>query len=429
MHILVLGINYSPEKTSVAPFTTGLCEHLVSQGHEVNVITAFPHYPEWRIWDGYRGHLYKQERLNDVLVRRVRHFVPSRASNLFQRLAHDFSFALSALIAGLFAGKLDLIYCSSPPPAIALSAYVLSKIYRKPYIMKLTDLASDAALATGILKDGLAARAARSIEEFVYHRAHAVVCLCEGFVGTLASRGIPSEKLQIIPDWADSKKVFPIADATTFRRDNGLTADQFLVMHTGNMGKKQGLINVVRAAELSQDSTDLVWMLVGQGEERATIEQEVRRRGLNNVKMLPLQPADRLAEMYSAADVLLLNQIAATGGAVIPSKLLTYMAAGRSIVAAASDGSEAAKLIRSARCGLIVPPEEPKSLVDAALSLRRDSHLRGELGENGRIFVSRNFTKQRVLDDYERLFRQVVGDRDTGERGNEFESSEATTIG
>jgi len=190
------------------------------------------------------------------------------------------------------------------------------------------------------------------------------------------------------------------------------------------MGKKQGLINVVHAAELSRDSTDLVWMLVGQGEERAAIEQEIMRRGLKNIKMLPLQPADRLAEMYSAADVLLLNQKSGTGDSVIPSKLLTYMAAGRSIVAATSEGSEAAKLIRGADCGLVVPPEDPKSLVQAAASLRQDIDVRTKLGENGRIFVNQKFTKQKVLHDYERLFDQVVGERDKG-----FESPKVTTVG
>jgi len=421
MRILVLGINYAPERTAVAPYTTGLCEHLVNRGHEVIVITAFPYYPEWRVWDGYRGRLYMQERINKVSVHRVRHFVPGRASSLAQRLAHDLSFTISALVVGLFIGRPDVIYCSCPPPTIAFSAYILSKIYRRQYIIKLTDLASDAALATGILKDGAAVRIARAIERFVYRKSHAVVCLCQGFVERLASRGIAREKLQLIPDWADTKKILPIAEATAFRRANGLTTDQFVVMHTGNMGKKQGLINVVRAAELSQDKANLVWILVGQGEERAEIEEEITRRRLKNIKMLPLQPADGLADMYSAADVLLLNQKVTVEDAVIPSKLLTYMAAGRSVLAAANERSEAAQLIRSAQCGFVVPAEDPERLVEAAVSLWQNVSLRQRFGQNGRAFADRNFTKQRVLQDYDVLFRQVT------EKGEEFDGSKKVT--
>src|SRR5437667_6774983 len=154
MRILIIGINYSPERTSVAPFNTGLSEHLAAQGHNVHVITAFPYYPEWRIWDGYRGKLTSKENLNGVQVRRVIHFVPWKASHLIERLMHDFSFALTALIAGLMSGPCDVIYCSSPPPAAALTAYVLSKVKRVPYTIKLTDIASEAATATQILREG-----------------------------------------------------------------------------------------------------------------------------------------------------------------------------------------------------------------------------------------------------------------------------------
>lgn len=404
MRVLVLGTNYAPERTAVAPYTTGLCEHLASEGHQVAVITAFPYYPEWRVWDGYRGRAYQRDRINNVSLLRVWHFVPRRASNLVQRLAHHFSFTLSAFLAGLFAGKFDVIYCCCPPPTLALTAYVLAKIHRKPFVIKLTDLASDAALATGILKDGLAVRLARAIERFVYHKADRVVCLCQGFVEKLAARGIAREKLELIPDWADTQRVYPIAGASPFRRANELTEDQFLVMHTGNMGKKQDLMNVVRAAELSQDTPDLTWLLVGQGEERAVIEEEIRHRKLRNISLLPLQPVEGMAEMYSAADVLLLNQKAAVEDSVIPSKLLTYMAAGRIVLAAVSERSEAARQIRDAQCGLLVPAEDPKALVEAVSLLRRDPARRQRLGANGRVYADLHFRKQKVLQEYGLLF-------------------------
>src|SRR2546421_11564706 len=117
MRMLVVAINYAPERTAVAPFTTGLCEHLASKGHEVTVITAFPYYPEWRVMDGYRGPLFMKGVVNGIPVRRVLHFVPRRASSLLQRLAHDFSYALGAFFSGLFVGPFRLIFFSSPPPA------------------------------------------------------------------------------------------------------------------------------------------------------------------------------------------------------------------------------------------------------------------------------------------------------------------------
>jgi colanic acid biosynthesis glycosyl transferase WcaI len=409
MRVLVISTNYAPERTAVAPFNTGLCEHLASQGHEVIVVTGFPYYPEWRVWDGYRGRLYSKDCVNNIPLRRVWHFVPSRPSSLIQRLAHDLSFTLSAFVAGLFAGKCDLIYCVCPPPTLAFTAYVLAKIKRAPYVIKLTDLASDAALATGILKDGLVIQLARVFERFVYRRAEAIICLCQGFVDKLTAHDITPERLHLIPDWGDTQNIRPIEGESSFRKKNGLPTNQLLVMYSGNMGKKQGLTNIVQAAELSRNEPEIMWLLVGEGEERALLQREILDRNLGSINLLPLQPAESLPQMYSAADVLLLNQRASVEDSVIPSKLLTYMAAGRAVLAAVSEKSEAARQIRRAECGLVVPAEDPAAVVEALLSLRRDPALRAELGANGRAYAEKHFTKQKVLQKYDEFFGRFTG--------------------
>jgi colanic acid biosynthesis glycosyl transferase WcaI len=406
MRVLVLGINYAPERTSVAPFTTGLCEHLAANGNTVTVVTAFPYYPEWRVWDGYRGSLYRREIINGVAVHRVAHYVPHKPSRLIERLAYDISFAVNCFIAALFAGGCDIIYCSCPPPTVAFAAYLLSLIKVAPYVMKLTDIASDAALATEIMKPGLAIRLARAFEAFTFRKAHAVVCLCQGFIDRLKERGVNEERLLLISDWGDTENLRPAEEGQAFRIANQLSSNQFLVFHTGNMGKKQKLINIVDAAECSKNERELRWIVVGQGEERSQLEREISRRNLTNIRLLPLQPAESLRAMYSSADLLLLNQAAAVEDAVIPSKLLTYMAAGRAIVAAVSEKSEAARQIRKANCGVVVPPENPEALVHAVLSLSENAGLRRQLGTNARAYAEPRFTRAGVLHRYDEFFRR-----------------------
>jgi len=408
MRILVLGINYFPERTSVAPFTTGLCEHLAAEGHSVHVITTFPYYPEWRIWEGYRGRLTQKEERQGVAIRRVRHYIPGRASSLLERLLHDFTFTIEAFAAGLAAGGCDVVYCSCPPPALALAAYLLSRIRNVPYVIKLTDLASDAALATGILREGILVRCAQAMETFVYRRAAAVVCLCKDFCERLGRAGVEAERLPVIPDWGDTETIRPEPSDGSFRRANGIGRERFVVLHTGNMGKKQDLRNVVRAATLSQTDPDLLWVIVGEGEERALVENEIKNSGSNNVLLLPLQPAETLSQLYAAADVLLLNQKAAVKGAVIPSKLLTYMAAGHPVLAAAHTDSTASRLVIEAGCGVVVKPEEPASLAEGALRLRADAPLRSAMGANGRGYAERHYTKSRVLDSYDQFFASLL---------------------
>ena len=404
MHVLVLGINYVPEKTSVAPFTTGLCEHLAGLGHRVTVVTAFPYYPEWRVWEGYRGEFYRRESIRGVEVRRVRHFVPREPSKLLHRLAYDLSFTIAAFIAALFTGKCDVIYCSCPPPTVAFAAWLLGLLKRAPFIMKITDLASDAALSTGIMKNSMLLRLARAFERFTCSKALAVVCLCQGFIDRLRERGVSPEKLHLISDWGNSAPVPAGVQDAGFRHAHAIPSTAFLAMHTGNMGRKQDLQNVVRAAQLSRQDSGLLWLLVGEGEERAALEKEILRHELTNIRLLPLQPPETVPQMYAAADALLLNQRSAVEDAVIPSKLLTYMSSGRAVVAAVSHRSEAARQVRRADCGVLVPAENPAALLDGVNELRRAPALRKRLGRNGRVYAEAHFTKDSVLQSYERLF-------------------------
>jgi colanic acid biosynthesis glycosyl transferase WcaI len=408
MRIQLFSTNYVPEKNGMAPFSTGICEYFAEQGHEVTAITAFPYYPAWRVWDGYRGRLFQKEKIRGVTVRRVWHFVPKRASSLLQRLAHDLTFTISVFWGALLAGRADVICCVCPPPTLALAAYLLSQLRGRPYIIILADLASDAAMATGILKEGKIVRWARSIEAFAYGGADKTVCICHGFVEKLTARGIPAEKLTLIPLWGDTQNVYPTADASKFRVAHGIDESTFLIMHTGNMGKKQDLMNVVRAAQRLQQHADIRWLLVGQGEERLVLERYIQEQRVTNVTLLPLQPAETLAQMYCAADVLVLNQRAAVVDSVIPSKLLTYMAAGRAVVAAVSDKSETSHYIDRAKCGVIVQPESPAALAEAVLNLKQACDLRRHLGQNGRAYVQANFTKEKILREYEVLLSRYA---------------------
>jgi len=407
MRILIIGINYDPERTSVAPFTTGLSEHLVSKGHSVRVITAFPYYPEWRIWNGYRRKLTRKEVINGVEVRRVIHFVPWKASRLLQRLLHDFSFAATALIAGVFSGPCDVIYCSSPPPAAALTAYLLSKLKGVPYTIKLTDLASEAATATQILRaNSWAVRVAKAIEGFVYQRAKTVFCLCEGFIEKLRAWGIAPDKMQLISDWGDTEAIRPVPSDGSFREQHGIPPDAFVLLHTGNMGKKQGLINIIRAAQFTRKDERLVWIVVGEGEERTLVENEIRSKGLSNVRLLPLQPRNSMCQMYAAADVLVLTQTTQVKDSVIPSKLLTYLAAGRPVLASVNIASEAARLVNRAQCGIVVSPEDPQAIARGAHTLYSDAVLRSSL--SGRSYAEAHFTKAQVLSAYDRYFENLM---------------------
>jgi colanic acid biosynthesis glycosyl transferase WcaI len=183
---------------------------------------------------------------------------------------------------------------------------------------------------------------------------------------------------------------------------------KFLQIYDRKHANKQNLVNAVRAAEYSQGEAALAWALVGDGEERAALEAEIAHRGLGNIRVLPFEPPEALPQLYAAADILLLNQAAAVEDAVIPSKLLAYMAAGRAIVASVSENSQAAQLIRQASCGVIVRAENPGALADAVLMLRGAPATRSLLAANGRAYVEQHFTKMSILAAYDEFFLNVL---------------------
>ncbi|MQY59460.1 MAG: WcaI family glycosyltransferase [Clostridia bacterium] len=407
MNILVMGMNYAPEKTAIGPFTSCLCEYLADRGHEVTVVTAFPHYPEWRIHDEYRGKVFLRERINGIAVYRSYVYVPSKPNTL-QRIAYDSSFSLSAFVSGLLVWEVDVIVCISPPLQLGLMAYILGKIKGVPFFFHIQDLLPDAAVNVGMLKDRRLVGLAYRLEEFVYQKAAAIGVISSGFAKNLYSKGVPKSKVYYLPDWIDIDFIKPLDRNNIFRKQNNLHESDFLVMYAGNIGKKQALETVLDAASILRRQKDIVFFIVGEGAGKAALVNKAEEMNLSNVRFFPLQPTRMLPCMLSAADVLVLTQQAGITDICLPSKLLTNMASATPIVAGVNDGSETARAIRDAEAGLVVAPENAQAVAGAILRLHSSSQLREELGTNGRAFVSEHFEKSKVLKKFERLLQAIV---------------------
>lgn len=410
MHLLAMGMNYRPERIGIGPLTGEMCEYLVSQGHRVSVATAFPHYPAWKIQEGYRGRLFMRENINGVEVHRSFVHVPGKP-NAFQRVLYDSSLSLSAFLSGLSVGQVDLILGILPPIQLGVMAGLLSMLKRASLVLLVQDLALETALAVGMLKNPLALKLGRAMEKMAYRRAEKIIVICRGFADNLRAKGVPGSKIVILHDWVDVNFIRPLERNNAFRQEHQIGEEQFLVLHAGNMGAKQGLMNVVEAAGQVRDG-NIQFILVGDGSQKSSLMAEAERRKLDNIKFLPLQPHPMLPHMLSAADVLLLNQGQEIVEAVIPSKLLTYMAAGRPIIAAVHPDSEAARLVREADCGLVVSPARAEELVRAVNHIKGNPHLQERFGRKARAFAEQNFARHLLLERYEKLLVELASRKD-----------------
>lgn len=391
MRVLIAGMNYDPEPTGIGPYTTGLAEHLAGRGHEVVVSTTYPHYPHWH-WQ--HGPEVRVERRNGVEVRRARVILPRRGSAPW-RVAYDSSLA-GVTVANAFGIRpADLVLCVSPPVQVAFAGALLARRWRAPLLLLVKDLPLDAALSVGLMRPGAAHRAGRWLERRAYALAHRIVVISRRFQAALSAQGVPDAKVVEIPDWVDLERIRPAPAGVDARTRLGAAGDDFVVLHAGSMGAKQALASAVAAAGLAGDPVRLA--LVGDGPERPSLEALAGPA----VRFLGLQPEAEFRPLLTAADALLVSQRAHVRDSVAPSKLLTYMAAGRPVIAAAHADSAAAHLVREAGCGVVVVPEDPAALACAMRALGADAGRRRALGEAGRRFAEARFERGDVLARWE----------------------------
>ena len=372
--VLVVGINYAPEHTGIAPYTTQAAEHLARLGHDVRVLAGVPHYPHWTVPPPYRRHLRVDEvRREGVPVRRLRHHVPARQSAL-RRGAYEATFALQVAASSPGAGRAgwrpDVVLTVVPSVLGALAAAGLARRAGAPLVVWVQDLMGRAAAQSGIAGGGRVAAFAGAAEAAVLRRAAAVVVLNRAFADHVVAAGVPPGAVTVLPNWTHIAP--PTRDRAQVRAGLGWSDERVTVLHSGNMGLKQGLEHVVAAARLAhRRGLPLRFVLMGDGSQRARLAAAAA--GLPTLEMRPPVAEDGYSDVLAAADVLLVHERPGVVNMSQPSKLTSYLVAGRPVLAAVDGTGTAADALRASGGGAVVPSGDPAALVRAALDLAVES--------------------------------------------------------
>jgi putative colanic acid biosynthesis glycosyltransferase WcaI len=411
VRILFLGINYWPEKTGIAVFNTARCEYLASCGHEVTICSSFPYYPEWKVAEAYRGKLFQREFHNGVEILRSVAYVPASVTSI-KRIFHEASFVATSALRALTHRRPDVIVVVSPPLALSLSARLLSRLWGVPYVFHVEDLQPDAAADLGMLKHRRIIRALYLIERAAYRRAALVSTLTQGMRHRILSKGIPEKKVVVFSHWADQTLFeVPLTGGGKKFRDAAGLPDKFIVLHSGNMGVKQGMEVILEAARRSRDKREIVYLLVGDGAARPKLQEKANAMRLDNVRFLPLQDEDMYFEMLAAADLCLITQLRSVADIAFPSKTVTLLTAGRPIVASVTQNSQVAQVIKEASAGVVTEPEDPEALLAGITRLKNDESYRISAGRDGRSYARRVWDQAEILPAMERKLIQLVGVR------------------
>ena len=397
MKILFLGINYWPEQIGIGLYSGDMCTTWAAMGHEVRAIVAAPYYPAWQVFDGYAGKGWSRSVERGVDVTRCPIYVPARPTGL-KRIVHHLSFFCSSLFAMLGAairGRPDIVFTAAPSLIATPIAWLAARTGGAKCWLHVQDFEVEAALATGLVGQGPAARLGTWFERTVFALFDRVSSISPQMCRKLREKGVPSGKIYELRNWADIQAIVP-RESSPYRDEFGVETPHVL-LYAGALAAKQGLEVIPQAARLLSSRKDVTFVVCGEGPSRPALERAATE--LPNLRIYPLQPKERLNDLLALATIHLLPQRGDAADLVLPSKLANMLASGRPVIACAKPGTGLASEVEGA--GLVCEPDDPEALSAAIETLLDDAELRAQLGEVARERAVERWSRQQILERFE----------------------------
>jgi len=422
MKILQYGINFHPELTGTGKYTGEMARWLAQLGHDVDVVTAPPYYPEWKVSQGYSAATYQREAMDHtrdrVQIMRCPLWVPGRVTGA-TRLVHLLSFAMTSVggLAWAFARKPDMMFVVAPTFFQVPVALLFAKLTNTPCWLHIQDFEVDAALAMGIVKGGQnkaswSRRAAWALESFFLKRFDRVSTITPAMMERLTRKGVKPERTVLLPNWVGLKHIQPLPREQSMRRELGIGDDDVVVLYSGNMGEKQGLELLIEAATLLKEKPHIKFVLAGTGSARDRLEQASVQLG--NVRWLPLQPFERLGQFLAVADIHVLPQRADAADLVMPSKLTGMLASGRAIVGTATAHTQLGKVLNDV--GVRVDPGDAEAVARAIEVLAGEPDTRADMGRLARRYAEETLDQDHILNQFVREVQSLLATQTEDER-------------
>jgi glycosyltransferase involved in cell wall biosynthesis len=402
MRILLVTTCFLPEPHRLlAELATTLHE----RGHHVAVLTGFPHWPAGKLYPEYKIRLFAAEEIESIPIYRVPMY-PDHSSSALKRMVNAMSFALSAtLVAPWRLPRFDVIHAISPLFTM-LPAWLLSRIWRVPFTYDVEDMFPESLASTGMLSNPLILGLIGQFAKVMYGRAAAIRVVSPGFRLNLERKGVPPERIHVISNWVDTE-LYRALPHNHLVEDSRLQG-KLNVMFAGNVGLAQGLEVVLRAAQLLTD-LPVNFVIVGDGVDLPRLKRIQDQERIGNVIFLGRFDPEEMPLILCQADVLLAHlRDDPLFRVTIPHKILTYLAAGRPILAAVTGDS--ADIIRNTSAGVVCEPDNPQTMATAVRMLYSLPRTRLEqFGYYGRSAACSMYSKEHLIAEVDAMLREVVG--------------------
>ena len=398
---------FAPEMGALPNRLAPLTRHLGAHGHQVFVATGMPNYPRGQAFPAYRGKRFVSEELEGATVLRRSYFTTARNVSKRAQLLSYLSFLPAVMRAGWRAGRVDVVFVTSPPIFPALPAILLAKLRRAKLVVDLRDLWPDEVVAVGAASEGsLSIRVLRMIERLMYRSADLVTCTTPAFAETVGERGVGPQKSRLLPNGADLELFRPLP------RENDVEApyefgDRLVVMYSGLLGIKHGLETVIDAAALLRDREDVVFFIRGEGPRREALEEQARELGLENVVFGGERPIAEVPYLLARADVCVTTLLPDPYlEKIVSVKIFEYLACEKPVVA--SLRGEGARVVEQSGGGIAIAPADARAMAGAIRELLDSPERRAEMGKAGRRYVEEHHSRATIAARLEELLDEVT---------------------
>ena len=393
--IIIVGLNFHPELVGIGRYTGEMAQFLAARGHQVRVITTPPYYPHWQIQNGYHAWRYQKETWRNVEVQRCPLWVPRRPRG-FTRLIHLASFAFSSLPALLaqLHWKPSVVLCIAPAMMNAPFVLAFARLSGAKAWLHIQDFELDAASNLNLLPGRkIIYPLLQAFESFILKGFARVSTISENMRLLCVQKGVTAGRTLLLPNWVDTKKIHPLTVPDPLRAELNISAQTFVALYHGNMGRKQGLELLIETARLLAGKPEIIFVLCGEGSAKKELIEQAAI--LPNLRFLELQPEEKLNELVNLADVHLLPQLANAADLVMPSKLTSMLASGKPVIAGAYPRTQISQVMGT--IGIVIPPENAAALAESIINLYKHPSERNRLGSLGRAYACEHLDKDIIL--------------------------------
>lgn len=404
MKLLIVTHYFWPEMMKINDFAS----EMVSRGHEVTILTGLPNYPQGKFFKGYSFLGPYRETWNGVKIIRVPLY--PRGKGISWRLVLNyitFPVFASLLLPFILRGRIDkiLVYQLSPFFA-SIPAVFASWLKRAPSAIWVTDIWPESLMVTNTIKNKSALKFVNSIVMWVYKNNQKILTTSKGFIPRIKLQGVEEEKMEYIPQWAES--FFENIELNKGEyEDSNVPEGKFIILFAGNIGTSQDMPTIIKAAEILKEEKDIAFVFLGDGTHKEWAEKEAKTLGLDSVHFLGKKPLETMPYYYSKAGALLVSLISTDLFSVtLPAKIQTYLASGKPVLASL-DG-EGGRIIEEYNAGLSVPASSPEKLAEAVLRLSTLSSTElNELGVNAKDAYKKEFYRDKVITNMENILEDL----------------------